>query len=148
MAKRGRKSAAELSVVSVSLQGDRPPAPAELTAQEAEVWSEIVESIPGGWISRAQEPLLAAYCRHVSAADRLSIMIDHFKPDLEEPGALQRFAKLLSMRERETKALSSLATRMRLTQQSQMHPRTAARAMSDAGGHAKLWERKAPWEDV
>src|SRR4029450_883811 len=100
MAKRGGKSAAELSVVRVSLEGDRPPAPDDLTAQEAQVWSEIVVSIPGGWITRAQEPLLAAYCRHVSAADRLSIMIDNFKPDLEEPGALQRFAKLLSMRER------------------------------------------------
>jgi hypothetical protein len=75
-------------------------------------------------------------------------MIDTFNPDLEEPGALQRFAKLLSMRERETKALSSLATRMRLTQQSQMHPRTAARAMSDACGGPKLWDRSPPWEDV
>ena len=61
--------------------------------------------------------------------------------------ALLRFAKLLSMRERETKALSSLATRMRFTQQSQMHARTAARAMNGVHDGPKLWERSRPWED-
>ena len=147
MAKRGRKSAAELSVVRVALEGYRPAAPDELTAQQALTWREIVDSVPGGWISRAQEPLLAAYCRHVSAANRLSAMIDKCNQDLEERGALQRFSKLLSMRERETKALSSLATRMRFTQQSQMHPRTAARAMGDVHGGPRLWDRKPPWED-
>ena len=147
MAKRGRKSAAELSIVREALEGYRPSAPDELTAQQARTWREIVESVPGGWISRSQEPLLAAYCRHVSAADRLSAMIDDCIQDLEEREALLRFAKLLSMRERETKALSSLATRMRFTQQSQMHPRTAARAIGDAHGAPKLWDRKPPWED-
>ena len=148
MAKRGRKGAADLSVVRVALEGNRPPAPKCLTVQEAQTWREIVESIPGGWISRAQEPLLAAYCRHVFAADRLSTMVDNWKPDLNDRTSLQRFDKLLAMRERETKALSSLATRMRLTQQSQMHARTAARAMSAAHGGSKLWERRPPWEDV
>lgn len=137
-----------MSVVRVALEGYRPPAPKDLTVQEARTWREIVESIPGGWVNRAQEPLLAAYCRHISAADRLSAMIDNSNFGLEAPGTLQRFAKLLSMRERETKALSSLATRMRLTQQSQMHPRTAARAMSDAHGGPKLWDRTPPWEGV
>ena len=146
MAKRGRKSAAELSVVRVSLEGYRPPAPDDLTSQQAQVWREIVESVPGGWISPAQEPLLAAYCRHVSGADRLSAMIE--KCDPEGAGELERFGKLLTMRERETKALSSLATRMRLTQQSQMHSRTAARAMSNAHVGPKLWDRRPPWEDV
>ena len=148
MAKRGRKSAAELSVVRVALEGHRPPPPDDLTAQQARTWREIVESVPGGWVSRAQEPLLAAYCRHVFAADRISTMVDNCKPDFEDRTSLQRFDKLLAMRERETKALSSLATRMRLTQQSQMHARTAARAMSDAHGGPKLWERRPPWEDV
>ena len=148
MAKRGRKSAADLSVVRAALEGNRPPAPDCLTAQEAQTWREIVESVPGGWVSRPQEPLLVAYCRHVRAADRLSTMVDNCKPDLKDGSSLRRFDKILSMRERETKALSSLATRMRLTQQSQMHARTAARAMSDAHGGPKLWERRPPWEDV
>ena len=147
MAKRGRKSAAELAVVRVTLEGYRPQAPHALTAQQAQLWREIVESVPGGWINHAQEPLLAAYCRHVSAADRLSAMIDQNESDLNDFGALQRFGKLLSMRERETKALSSLATRMRLTQQSQMHPRSAGRAWEGNHPGPKLWDRNPPWED-
>jgi hypothetical protein len=99
-----------------------------------------VDSLPGGWISPAQEPLLAAYCRHISAADHLAGMIDKFDPDLKDSRALQRFNKLLAMRERETKALSSVATRMRLTPQSQMHPRTAARAVDGAKGGRKPWD--------
>jgi hypothetical protein len=147
MAKRGRKSASELSVVRIALEGCRPKPPSDLSAQQAQIWREIVESVPGGWISPAQEPLLAAYCRHVSSADRLSAMIDKSEPDLKVAVELQRFGKLLSMRERETRALSSLATRMRLTQQSQMHPRSAGRAWE--GNHAgpKLWDRNPPWED-
>ena len=142
MRQRGRKSAASLSVAPVSLGGRRPPPPADLTSPQAQTWREIVASTPGGWFSVVQEPMLAAYCRHVSAADELARMIDKCKPEDD----LCRFDKLLRMRERETKAMSSLATRMRLTQQSQMHPRTAARAMEDGQGGRKLWDRTPPWE--
>lgn len=142
MRQRGRKSAASLSVAPVSFEGRRPPPPVDLTAPQARTWREIIRSTPGGWFSAVQEPLLAAYCRHVSAADELARMIDKCKPDED----LRRYDTLLRMRERETKAISSLATRMRLTQQSQMHPRTAARAMGDGEGGRKLWDRTPPWE--
>ena len=148
MAKRGRKSAAELSVVRVALEGYRPGPPDDLSAQQAHIWREVVESVPGGWISPAQESLLAAYCRHVSTANRLAAMIDQCEPDLKEAGDLHRYAKLLAMRERETKALSSLATRMRLTQQSQMHARSAGRAWESNHPGPKLWDRKPPWDDT
>jgi phage terminase small subunit len=140
MAKRGRKSAAELSVVRVAIDGSRPPPPDGLTDGQARAWREIVESLPADWISPAQEPLLAAYCRHVSAADQLAEIINKFEPDLKQAGDLQRLNKILAMRERETKALSSIATRMRLTSQSQMHPRTAARAIGGANGGPKPWD--------
>ena len=57
---------------------------------------------------------------------------------------IRRWDKLLGMRERESKAALSLARAMRLTQQAQMHPRTAGRALPDSG--SKLWEHK-PWDD-
>lgn len=142
MRQRGRKSAASLSVAPMTLEGRRPPPLVDLTPAQAKTWREIIGSTPGGWFSAGQEPLLAAYCRHVSAADQLARMIENCKPEDD----LCRFDKLLRMRERETKAMSSLATRMRLTQQSQMHPRTAARAMGDGDGSRKLWDRTPPWE--
>ena len=44
MAKRGGKSAAELSLVRVAFEGNRPLAPVCLTVQEAQTWLEILES--------------------------------------------------------------------------------------------------------
>jgi hypothetical protein len=142
MTKRGRKSTAELSIAPISIEGRRPSPPADLTAPQAKTWRAIVSSTPAGWFNVTQEPLLAAYCRHVAESDRLSVMIDNCKPDLGGKDGLRRLDKLLAMRARETMAISSLATRMRLTQQAQMHPRSAGRAMDGA----KLWDRTPPWE--
>ena len=51
-------------------------------------------------------------------------------------------ASLLALREREGRALSSLATRLRITPQSRYHPRTAGVAAADAGsGRPKPWEK-------
>ena len=47
-------------------------------------------------------------------------------------------------RSKKSKVALSLARAMRLTQQAQMHPRTAGRAMPESG--PKLWDRK-PWDD-
>ena len=102
----------------------------------------IVADLPGGWISGAQEYLLAAYCRHIDAGNWLSKQIDGLGV---EPADIPRLSRLLGMRIRETGAMMSLATKMRLTQQARMHPRTAGRATSDENGGRKLWERR-PWE--
>lgn len=107
---------------------------------QAGVWRSIVGSLPGGWINAPQEPLLAQYCRHVDAGNKLSKRIDAEPFDMANLGTLDR---LLRMRERETRASSALETRMRLTQQARMHPRTAGRAEPS---HSRLWERK-PWDD-
>ena len=144
MRKRGRKSAAELSIVSVTVDGYRPEPPRDLRETEVQIWRGIVSSVPAGWFTRGNEPLLVAYCRHVATSDRLATLVEKIVPS-QEPDALKRWDKLLGMRERESKAALSLARAMRLTQQAQMHPRTAGRAMPESTG-PKLWDRK-PWDD-
>jgi hypothetical protein len=144
MRKRGRKSTAELSIIAVSVDGYRPEPPADLRDPEVQIWRNIVSSVPGGWFSRSNEPLLAAYCRHVATSDRLAKLVEKVVPS-QEPDVLKRWDKLLGMRERESKAALSLARAMRLTQQAQMHPRTAGRAMPESTAR-KLWDRKPPWE--
>ena len=143
MRKRGRKSSAELSVTPVSTDARRPAPPAELTEHQARIWQDIVKTEPGGWFRPAEEPLLVAFCRHVHAANLIAKMVDAFDVRNRDPDQLDR---LLRMHERETRAMSSLATRMRFTQQARMHPRTAARAEIGPGSHRKLWDRR-PWED-
>ena len=144
MRKRGRKSAAELSILPVAVDRYRPEPPGYLREREVQIWRNIVSSVPGGWFNRSNEPLLVAYCRHVATSDRLAKLVDKIVPS-QELDVLKRWDKLLGMRERESKAALSLARAMRLTQQAQMHPRTAGRAMPENIG-PKLWDRKPPWE--
>ncbi len=136
MRQRGRKSAAGLSVVSIGIDTHRPEPPTHLTKPQAIIWRAIVADLPGGWISGAQEYLLAAYCRHIDAGNWLSKQIDGLGA---EPADIPRLSRLLGMRIRETGAMMSLATKMRLTQQARMHPRTAGRATAEPTG-------RLPWE--
>jgi hypothetical protein len=109
-----------------------------LTEKQARVWQDIVDTQPGGWFRPAQEALLVAYCRHVVSANDISEKVDAF--DVKS-GDLNVLDRLLRMRERETRAISSLATRMRFTQQARMHPRTAGRAENPHTGQ-RPWERR------
>lgn len=140
MAQRGRKSAAALSVVS-SIPGSRPEPPAELTEEQAEVWRSVVQTKPAEWFTDDSHPLLVAYCKHVTTARVLSQQIDRFEPEwLKEDDGPDRYKRLLDMREKETRAVTSLARSMRLTQQSRYDT-------SKAGRHAaKETAAKKPWQ--
>lgn len=118
MATRGRKSAASLAVVQADGVAivPRPTPPSELTSEQAAEWRAVVGRMPTDWFPRETHSLLAQYCRHVVAARRVAQLI----AAAEEGGEafdVDEYDKLLKMQEREGRALSSLATRMRLTQQ-------------------------------
>lgn len=117
MGDRGRKSGSELAVISS--EGietvSRPRPPVELTDEQAAEWQAVVNRLPAEWFPRETLGLLAQYCRHVVAARKVARMIS----TLDDQGEfdLDDYDKLLKMQEREGRALSSLATRMRITQQ-------------------------------
>jgi hypothetical protein len=144
MAQRGRKSAAALAIVT-RLTDHRPPPPEGLTKAEAEEWRAIVGRLPSSWFPRECHCLLEAFVKHASSFRLLSASIDAFDPIwLARDDGLARYGQLLAMREREGRAMSSLATRLRITPASRYHPTTAARAAADAGGGGvKPWERHA-----
>jgi hypothetical protein len=148
MRQRGRKSSASLSVVPPSTEGRRPAPPTYLNATGKKLWKAIVADSPSGWFTVAQEPLLAGFCCHAGTAEFISKLIEKERPDalLGDRDKLRRYCRLLGMRSRETAAMSALATKMRLTQQSQIQPRSAGRAWADHSPGPKLWDRKPPWE--
>lgn len=116
MRQRGRKSAASLEVVSSNISPiERPPVPDDLTDEQAEVWRKITNRMPADWFPAETWPLLAMYCRHVVTARRVAQLIEQAEesPDTE----VETLDRLYKMQERESRAMASLATKMRITQQ-------------------------------
>jgi hypothetical protein len=143
MKQRGRKSTAQLSVVAGSIDG-RPQPPDGLSDQEREIWKKVVASENADFFGTAAlRQLLAGYCRHTAAADWLSTaMAEALEPDSE--AKVSDIDRLSKVRDREQKAAVTIATKLRLTNQSRYQPSVAAtKAKQSSGGERKLWERRA-----
>ena len=95
----------------------RPEPAQELTADQAHEWRAVVNRMPADWFGEETHALLAQYCRHVVTASYVAGLIENLLavPDFH----LESYNKLLIMQEREGRALSALATRMRITQHAQ-----------------------------
>lgn len=121
--------------------GKRPDPPPELTPRQAEIWREVVASEDAKFFnSGALRALLADYCRFREASEILNVEIMQFKPAwLKQAAKLARYRVLLVMREREVRGATTLATKLRLTNQARYVPQAAGRAA------AKVPKTK-PWE--
>jgi hypothetical protein len=145
MMKRGRKSRNELELtdtllVDVTRRMPAPP-PSELTDAQAQVWRDVVSSMPGNFLVRGAHAVLIEYCRHACRARLLERQVARFQEEwinTAEKG-LERFEKLLLMAEREGKAVVACARALRLTPQAQMHARTAARMANDVSPYPSPW---------
>jgi hypothetical protein len=135
MAKRGRPSAASLEIAARPVEViARQTAPHELNDEETEVWSAVVNSWPADWFSPATVPLLTQYCRHVVQARRIAELIERATGDPEL--SVKDYDRLLKVQERESRAIASLATKMRISQQSTTNHR----------GNQKNIQARKPWE--
>ena len=129
---RGRQSAAtQIGPVAASIE--RPAPPDDLTADQAAEWMAVVGRLKPDWFGRETHALLAQYCRHVVAARKVARML----AELPE-SCVDDYDKLLKMQEREGRAMSSLATRLRLTPQSTYDPKKTKGAGT---GRDKPWQK-------
>lgn len=136
-----RKSAAALAVASVAgpLEIKRLAAPAHISEAERAIWLEVVNDQPADAFTPTHSPLLELYCRHIVQARILADELGNFdRAWMADDEGLKRYDRLLAMAEREGRAASSLATRLRITRQA-IDQQTVARAM------VKDVKRK-PWE--
>jgi hypothetical protein len=136
MGARGPKSAAALAVIgpggiSATM---RPDPPQELGDEQSKEWRAVVNRLPADWFPRETHSLLVQYVRHVVASQRIAQLIA--AEERSDGFTLERSDLLLRMQEREGRALSSLATRMRITQQATFDEKK--RKPETAG--------KKPWE--
>src|SRR5690625_1031696 len=137
MKQRGRKCAGELAVASPVLVQPRPDAPVELTPEQAGVWNEVVDALQADWFLAESHPLLVQYCRHTIEARRIAQLIDH--ECAREELDVATYAALLRMQAREPTALKSMASSMRLSQQSSRRDDNSATAKKNRTG-TRPWE--------
>jgi hypothetical protein len=137
MAKRGRPSAAALEIAPAAQMLEtieRPDAPYDLTDEQAQEWWAVVNRLPADWFPRETQPLLADYCRHVVKSRRIAQLVQDAESATEIDVPL--LDKLYKMAERESRAITSLATKMRISQQATL----TKRADKGSRGVRKPWE--------
>jgi hypothetical protein len=139
--KRGRKSAAELTVIPFKARKPNDP-PDDLTDMQKAVWQAVIASEADGFLETAAlRNMLADYCRHRESIAQVQAIIEQFKPEWLKTGdGSKRYHSLLKIRQQETHASSMLATKMRLTNQSRYDSRAAWRAANNATKETPPWE--------
>ena len=139
-----RKSAASLEVLARPAPGvaERLRAPLHISDAERAVWLQTVNDQPADAFTETHAPLLELYCRHIVNARVIADELSHFAREwLADDEGLKRYDRLLAMAEREGRAASSLATRLRITRQA-LHAVTAARKVEAMPRQRKPWELK------
>ena len=144
MVQRGRKSKDSLAVAtlatSISLES-RLNAPLHLSDAERGVWIEVINDQPATAFTATHSPLLELYCRHIVHARILADELANFdRAWMADDEGLKRYDRLLAMSERESRAASSLATRLRITRQAVEHPTTVGRTLKNQAKGRKPWE--------
>jgi hypothetical protein len=139
MKKRGRRSIVDILTLPKSGSMDRverPTVPSELTDEECEVWAAVVGSRPHNYFGPDSMPLLSQYARHVVQARRIAELIERASaaPNLR----IRDYDRLLKIQGRESVQIASLATKMRIAQQSTRTHRGNQR--DGVSGGLKPWE--------
>jgi hypothetical protein len=136
MGNRGRVSAAALTVIGPGgiETVRRPEPPIELTDDQAEEWRAIVNRMPADWFTRETVPLLVQYCRTIVRARRLAQLLNN--TEKSEELDVKEYRDLLRSEAEQSGVLMSLATKMRISQQSTYDKSKK----KPAGGTTRPWD--------
>ena len=114
--------------------------PVHISDAERNVWLEVVNDQPANAFTPTHGPLLEIYCRHVVQSRIIAEELLNFdRAWLADDDGLKRYDRLLEMAEREGRAASSHATRLRITRQA-IDQQTVARSIINAPKAKKPWE--------
>jgi hypothetical protein len=115
---------------------ERQQAPHDLNDEETEVWVSVVSSEAADWFTASTRPLLAQYCRHVVQSRRVAELLERALSDKNLE--IRDYNQLLKMQDRESRAISMLATKMRISPQSTINKR----------GNQRITLVRKPWEQT
>lgn len=94
---------------------ERIKPPHDLTGEEVDIWAATVSAYPADWFTTGNAPLLAQLCRHTIHARRIAALIERTIAGTQFE--IGEYDLLLKMQERESRAMASLQTKLRLTPQ-------------------------------
>ena len=136
MGTRGRQSGASLAIAAIDVTSvARPDAPYDLDDERAvEEWHAVVARMPADWFQRETHGNLTNYCKHIAANWYIGKLIQECINT--NPFDFARYNEFLKAQERESRAASSLATRLRITPQS----------MYDEKKKRPIESGKTPWD--
>jgi len=133
-----RKSAAALASLPILEPVPIPYPPPGLTAEQAALWRTILVSKPSDWFDQSNLPLLTALVRHICTFERICEQLERY--DVGDIEQIETVNKLLAMRDREGKAMASMATKLRLTIQSKYEPERAKHIAMRGGRVPRPWD--------
>ena len=112
MGARGKQSATDIDRIGPKGRETtkRPDPPRSLTGPQKALWKKIVSRFDVDHFPVYRQDLLAAYCRHATTHEKLSKLID--KIESARSVNVQDYNRLLQTREREVRAMASLAVRL------------------------------------
>lgn len=140
MKQRGIQSASKLATVT-ALPVRLLAAPEELSADQAQVWGEVIATKPSDWWDAGSVPILAAYCRAVVESRKVAALVESMTADmLLLDDGLNRYKELRKIQGALAGEVNTLARAMRLTQQAKYRADAAAVADGKAKG-ARPWHR-------
>jgi phage terminase small subunit len=131
--KRGRVSAAELSVIDIDVQQARLSPPACLSGPELELFSSIVNACDVEHFRQTDLPLLSRYCEAAILAEQAALELRNGAVVDGKP------SPWIVVQEKCVRAMVSLSMRLRLSPQSRLDPKTLGRRSEPPRG-------PMPWE--
>ena len=123
------------NVVSLTPPSVHLEPPAGLTEDQAEVWRSVVGARSADFFGEDAAPLLEEYCRVVVMCRLLAVQIEAGIAG----GEADELKALLDMRDKESRRMASLATKLRITNQSRYTPQAAGTAAKRGAG-GKVWQ--------
>ena len=135
--KRGRKSAADLSVVKVS--GARVSAPAHLTPSQHAEWTLIVNSLPADYFRPGDIPLLGSFCA-ASALYKEALMMIQAEGIVLDGGGRRYAHPAKDILTSQASAMAQMAVKLRLCPSARYTEKSAQTKTSAGSTKARPWE--------
>ena len=116
----------------------RPEPPEHLSEAARKHWRTIVAAKPSTYFDAPNQVLLECLCEHIAQSDWIAQQINALDPSV--PKHFPQLRALLMMGHRQTVAITSLMTKLRLLPRVKAERKTEL-GYIDANGQLRPWER-------